>query len=90
MPRKYGDPVNVVAGGFLFPLQQAVTKSDVTTYTPELAALFVGTGGTVAVVNTQGGATVSYGNVPNGTYLWGPFYQVLSTGTSASNLVGLN
>lgn len=63
----------------------AVTPSDVTTQPAN--ALYVGTTGNVAVV-TEAGTTVTFSNVPVGI-LPIRVIQVLSTGTTASNIVGL-
>jgi hypothetical protein len=66
----------------------AVTKSDETVYEPMLRALYVGTAGNVAITDLYGTA-VTYKNVPAGTFLPIVAKQVLSTGTTASDLVGL-
>ena len=64
-----------------------VAKKDFTVFTPAVRQLYVGTGGDVAVV-TEDGVTVTFKNVPSGFYI-GPFYikKVLSTGTTADNIV---
>lgn len=65
----------------------AVTKSDSTILEPT-RALWVGTTGDVAVVFVDGGSAVTLTAVPVG--LW-PFQvtKVMSTNTSASNIVAL-
>lgn len=88
MERKFGSPVTQVAGGNSWPDAVAVTKSDVTVYSPELAALFVGGAGDVNVV-TVGGQTTKFVGVLANTLLPVRVTQVLSTGTSATNIVGL-
>ena len=64
----------------------AVTPSDTT----QLAAnaLYVGTTGNVAVV-TEAGTTVTFSSVPAGAVLPVRVRQVLSTNTTASNIVAL-
>jgi len=66
----------------------AVTKSDSTTYIPYIRALYIGVGGNVAVQDAEGNS-VTFPSVPPGTQL-GPFAvsKVLSTGTTASSIVG--
>lgn len=48
--------------------------------------LWVGTGGDIKV-DTYGGSTATYINVPNGTYLTCYVKRVYSTGTTASNII---
>lgn len=63
--------------------------SDVTEHDPPCRALYVGTGGDVAVV-TAAGDTVTFINVPDGAILPVRVTQVLATGgTTASNFVGI-
>lgn len=66
----------------------SITASDATVYTPALRAVYVGGGGGVTVVDTAGN-TVLFSNILSGTML-GPFQvaKVMSTGTSATSLVG--
>lgn len=66
----------------------AVTKSDVTVYSPAIRQLYVGTGGDVTV-RTQEGTTITFKSVPAGAFL-GPFFidQVRSTLTTAADIVG--
>ena len=63
---------------------RAVTPSDTT----ELfgVALYVGGAGNVALL-TEGGDTVTFSSVPAGTTIVQRFTKVLSTGTTATNLV---
>lgn len=67
--------------------QLDITKSDVTEYDPPLAAIHVGGAGTVRTVSS-GGDTANY-TVPAGGYIFGQFTKVMSTGTSATLMVGL-
>ena len=64
----------------------AVTKSDATVIRAE--ALYVGTGGNVAVI-TRKGTTITFTNVPSGTILPIACTKVMSTNTTASGIVGL-
>lgn len=62
-----------------------VTKSD--TDPNVYSYLYVGTGGTLTVV-TEGGDTVQFTNVANGSYLWIRTSLVKSTGSTASGILG--
>lgn len=64
----------------------SVNKSDsaVNAY----SALYVGTGGDVKVT-TQDGNAVTFKNVPSGGYIWMQTNLVWSTGTTASDIIGL-
>lgn len=86
----YAESVIQVAGGASFQAAQAVTPSDSTTYTPPLAALYVGGTGGVTVVPASGGAAVLFAGVPAGTVLPIACSKVMATGTSATGIVGLN
>jgi hypothetical protein len=66
----------------------AITPSDSTLYTPRLRSLYVGTTGDVAVTGADG-EDVTFKNVPAGAILPIRCYKVKSTGTTASNIVGL-
>lgn len=52
-------------------------------------ALWVGTGGDVVILAADDSATVTLANVPDGTLLPIATTRVHSTGTTASDLVGL-
>lgn len=70
----------------------AVTPHDTTIV--DCRALYVGTGGTVAVhmlgnAASPGGTSVSFVNVPSGTLLPISCHRVLSTSTTATNIVAL-
>jgi hypothetical protein len=66
----------------------SITKSDSTTYSPLIRAIYVGTTGDITVVDSAG-TTVLFKAVPQGVII-GPFAvkQVRSTGTSAADMVG--
>lgn len=66
----------------------AITKSDTTVLQNPFAALYVGTTGDVAV-KTSRGNTVTFSSVPAGAVIPISGNMVLSTGTSASGIVGL-
>ena len=64
----------------------AVTPSD--TVANAYSYLYVGTGGNVAIADEDGNAAVTYVNVPSGSYLWVRTRLVMSTNTTASNIIG--
>ena len=66
----------------------AVTPDDDTDLTTYARSLYVGTGGNVRVI-TSGGNTVTFTSVPNGSVLPVRVKRVLSTSTTASNIVAL-
>jgi hypothetical protein len=51
-------------------------------------SIWVGTGGDIAVIYGGNRQQVTLKNVPSGSRLPGRFARVLSTGTTASNLIG--
>ena len=64
----------------------AVTASDVTEFdAPQ--AVYVGTGGDIALVLVGSSTAVTYKNVADGTWMPVLAIQVLSTGTTASDIV---
>jgi hypothetical protein len=65
----------------------AVTKSD--TADNAYAYLYVGTGGDVAIVPTGSATAVTFKNVPAGAHLWIKTSKVMSTNTTASDIVGI-
>lgn len=65
----------------------AVTKSDDTVL--DFHALYVGTGGTVVVKHYEGGPSVEYANVQDGTILPVAGVRVMVAST-ASNIVALS
>lgn len=87
--------VPVIGDGRFFreltdPVQHvlAVTKSDATVFAQFTRALYVGGGGDVAIVTPAGDSVVFVG-VLAGSILPVRAYQVLSTGTSATSILGL-
>lgn len=68
----------------------AITKSDDTDLTTsKIRALWVGTGGNVAVIALNDTAAVTITNVSDGTLLPIMVTKVMATNTTASNIVGL-
>jgi hypothetical protein len=65
----------------------AVTASDTTVFDPPSRALYVGTAGNVAVRMAGDQAEVTFSNVQDGTLLPVAVDQVLSTGTTASDIL---
>lgn len=65
----------------------AVTPHD--TNSNRADALYVGTGGDVAILAVGSGSSVTLSNVPDGTFIPIRVVKVLSTGTTASNIVAL-
>lgn len=63
----------------------AVTKSDATVL--DFNAIFVGTGGDVAIKHTEGGTAVTYPGVASGSILPVAGVRVMSTNTTASGMV---
>ncbi|HEX5305756.1 MAG TPA: hypothetical protein VFW82_06715 [Dyella sp.] len=66
----------------------AITPSDTTDLTNTTRAIYVGTGGDLKV-KMRGGQTVTFKAVPQGSTLPLRVLRVLSTGTTAADLVGL-
>ena len=65
----------------------AVTKSDTTTV--GCRALYVGGAGDVAIVSKEGDAAVTFSSVPAGAILPVYCHKVMSTNTTATNMVAL-
>lgn len=86
--RKYGSPVNVVAGGDSFANASTVIPSDSTPLSEAAAALWVGGAGNVVLV-TLNGQTVTLSSVPAGILLPIATSQVKSTNTTATLIVAL-
>lgn len=63
----------------------AVTKSDDTVLA--FGAIYVGGAGDVTIKHAEGGAAVTYVGVPAGTILPVSGVRVMSTGTTATNMV---
>lgn len=66
---------------------EAITPSDTETTGHVTRALYVGGSGNL-VVQMQNGSVVTLANVPAGTFLPMRAVQVLSSGTSATDIVG--
>lgn len=66
----------------------AITKSDTTIYERRIDAVYVGGAGDVAVVTAQG-TTLTFSGMTAGSILPVRCRQVMSTNTTATNLVGL-
>ena len=66
-----------------------VTPSDSTEYGRAARGLYVGTGGSVVLVDAQSSKAVTFVAVPGGVILPVWHRRVNSTGTTASNLVAL-
>lgn len=49
--------------------------------------LYVGTGGNIALV-TEGGDSVTFNNVPTGSFVWVRTSKIMSTNTTASQILG--
>ncbi len=81
------NPNNVFVPGLFFAA--AVTKSDATVFTNPTGALWVGGVGDVAVRMYGNATSVTFTAVPAGSLLPITVDQVLSTGTSATNIVRL-
>lgn len=64
----------------------AVTKSDTADLPTASKRLWVGGAGNIAMI-TVGGDTVTYTSIPAGTYLNVRAARVLSTNTTATNIV---
>lgn len=64
---------------------EAVTPSDVTEFVP--STIYVGVTGDVTVQPAGGGSSVTFTAVPAGSVVPVRVTQVLSTGTTATNLV---
>ncbi len=81
------NPSNVFVPNAMFAA--AVTKSDVTVFTNPTGALWVGGVGDVAVRMYGNATNVTFTAVPAGSLLPISVDQVLSAGTSATNIVRL-
>lgn len=66
----------------------AVVTSDTVDLTDHARALYIGSAGNVKV-DTWGGDTVTFNNVPAGTFMPVSVRRVYATGTTASNIVAL-
>jgi len=68
---------------------KSITLSNSVVISPPLGAIFVGTGGDVKVRLKASGADVTLLGIPTGATLNIRVDKVYSTGTSASNIVGM-
>lgn len=64
----------------------ACTPSDATTFS-QPTAVFVGVGGDVALMPLDGAGAITFKNVPSGTFMPVQCYKVMSTNTTATNIV---
>lgn len=67
-----------------------VTKSDTTVFARPTKAIYVGVGGDVAVLLADDTEAVVFSSVPTGAFLPIRAVKVLSTGTTATLILGLN
>ena len=67
----------------------AITTSDTTTYSPPLRMIWVGGTGAVAVLLNGDQSAVTLTAVPAGSMLNVSAVKVMSTNTTATNMVGL-
>lgn len=67
----------------------AITPSDSAELTLVTKAIYVGTGGDIAIVPVGGAAPVTFRNVPDGGVLDVRARAIHATGTTAADLVGL-
>ena len=65
----------------------AITPNDSTEFSPMYDAIWVGTGGNVAIVDGEGNSVTI--KMDNGGLFPCTVFQVLSTGTTASDIIGL-
>ena len=66
----------------------AISKNDSTNFSYQVRAIYVGGAGDVVVVTPEGNA-ITFAGVPAGTILPVRAVRVNSTGTDATNMVGL-
>lgn len=64
----------------------ACTPSDATTFS-QATAIFVGVGGDVALMPLDGDTAITFKNVPSGTFMPVQCLKVMSTNTTATNIV---
>lgn len=71
------------------PNAEAVTPNDSTDLTNNSRGLFVGTGGNLVLILTDDSSSVTFKNIADGTVLPLRVKRVLSTGTTATDIVCL-
>lgn len=67
----------------------AISPSDTAELERATKALYVGTAGDVTLTSVRGNGPVTFANVPSGAILDVRTKAVLTTGTTASDIVGL-
>lgn len=67
-------------------LHEDVVKSDSTVFS-QTSAIFVGGGGNIALRLIGSSTTAVYKNIPSGTFMPVEADQVLSTGTTATDII---
>lgn len=80
--------MNNQAATYIATRAVAVTPSD--TADNSYAYLFMGTGGNLAIIPEGGSAAVTLNNVPTGSFVWIRVKRVMSTNTTASQIVGFS
>lgn len=78
--------MNNQAAGFICTAAQAVTASD--TADNAFSYLYVGAGGNLAIIPESGSAAVTLNNVAAGSFIWIRTKKVMSTNTTATQIVG--
>ena len=78
-------------GGLSSPASEAfaITPHNTNELAKTTRGIYVGTGGDLSVVLRNGGAAVTFSDVPSGVILPVRATKVMATGTTASGLVGL-
>lgn len=67
----------------------AVTASDTVDFVRIAKALYIGSGGNIALLAEDGDTAVTFSAVPSGYILPVRVRRILVTGTTASNIIGL-
>ena len=85
------DPFSNSADSLTAPAAQCfiITPSDTAELTQATKAIFVGEGGDVQLLSIENDAPVTFRNLPSGSTLDVRVRQVLQTGTSATDIIGL-
>jgi len=74
---------------------KTITPNDSTYFSKPVSAIYVGTGGNIAVVHEQDtdgtrDTVIVYKNVPSGFYLQARIVKVYATNTTATDLIALS